>query len=29
MDQAQYALILDHGWPDVANPALTFIKRFL
>jgi hypothetical protein len=24
-----HSLILDHGWPDVANPALTFIKRFL
>jgi len=24
-----HSLILDHGWPDVANPALTFLKRFL
>jgi non-heme chloroperoxidase len=24
-----HSLILDHGWTDVANPALTFIKRFL
>jgi non-heme chloroperoxidase len=24
-----HSLILDHGWPEVANPALTFIKRFL
>jgi hypothetical protein len=24
-----HSLILDHGWPDVANPALTLIKRFL
>jgi non-heme chloroperoxidase len=24
-----HSLILDHGWPDVADPALTFIKRFL
>jgi non-heme chloroperoxidase len=24
-----HSLILDHGWPDVANPALSFIKRFL
>ena len=23
------APILDHGWPDVANPALSFVKRFL
>jgi non-heme chloroperoxidase len=24
-----HSLILDHGWPDVANPALSFVKRFL
>src|SRR5258705_4025522 len=24
-----HSLILDHGWPDVANPALTFLKRFM
>jgi hypothetical protein len=24
-----HSLILDHGWRDAANPALTFIKRFL
>ena len=24
-----HSLILDHGWPDVAAPALTFIQRFL
>jgi pimeloyl-ACP methyl ester carboxylesterase len=24
-----HSLILDHGWPDVANPALTFIQRFM
>lgn len=23
-----HSLILDHGWPDVAGPALTFVKRF-
>jgi hypothetical protein len=23
-----HSLILDHGWPDVAEPALSFIKRF-
>jgi non-heme chloroperoxidase len=24
-----HSLVLDHGWPDVANPALAFLKRFL
>jgi hypothetical protein len=24
-----HSLILDHGWPDVAAPALSFIQRFL
>jgi hypothetical protein len=29
IDGRGHSLILDHGWPDVADPALTFIKRFL
>jgi pimeloyl-ACP methyl ester carboxylesterase len=24
-----HSLILDHGWSDVADPALSFVKRFL
>jgi hypothetical protein len=23
-----HALTIDHGWPDVAETALTFVKRF-
>jgi non-heme chloroperoxidase len=24
-----HSLVIDHGWPEVAEPALAFIKRFL
>jgi hypothetical protein len=24
-----HALVIDHGWKDVADAALTFIKRFV
>ena len=29
MPDRGHALVIDHGWRDVADKALTFVKRFV